>query len=181
MTIYAGSMLAEVQRLQGLGYTVGVVVVDEQGDGGYEETYDQQAVLMFASRNGCPVWLVELNPNAGNEPNLKTRVRLRALLPPGTPVVTKTSLNAFVGTNLDHQLTAHHVSAFVIMGFAVNCCVRQTAVGGPEKRVGPHVHGATDHGYVVMSCPQILRGGQANEGGTAIWRHEPGVWFFNSV
>ena len=178
MSLVPGSLLAGMQKLTGEGHAIGVVVVDEQsqlGGGGFAETTAQQRLLAFANNMNYPVWLVELNPNPANA-NLPTHTKLRGLLPPGTPVVTKQSLNAFSGTNLHALLQAANIDAFVLMGYNVNCCVKHTAVGGftnpANKMVKP---GATQRGYMVLTCQAVLRGG------VATWWQEPGVRFYASL
>jgi len=182
MPMVQGSLLAGMQHLTATGNTVGVVVIDEQSadaDTAPEsaiETFAQQRVLLFASRMDYRIWLVELNPNPMN-PNLPTRTRLRAVLPIDTPIVTKQQLNAFTGTNLHNLLQAAGIGAFVIMGYHVNCCVKQTAVGGHTgpRNTGPNNPGGTQSGYLVLTCPEILRGG------AAVWWNEAGVRFYEYV
>ena len=173
-----GSLLAGMQEATATGDHIGVVLVDEQTDldRSHEETFSQQRVLMFASRMDYPIWLVELRPNPVHH-HSPTQTRLRALLPLTTPVIVKQMFNAFTGTNLHALLQAATIDGFVVMGFEVNCCVRQTATGGypGHGNTGQHAPGAVQHGYYVLTCPQVVRGGTAN------WSNANGVLFYEYV
>ncbi len=179
MSIVRGSLIEEMQRLAANGHNIGVVIVDEQIEevGPVSDiTRAQQAVILFARDMNHPMWVVELNPNPAANPNTPTNSRLTRHLPPGTPVVTKPFLNAFIGTNLHALLQASNIDTFVLMGYATNCCVARTAVGGftrPSHRVAQA--GASQLGYLVLTCQQVLRGGNA------AWKMEPGVRFLSDL
>lgn len=157
-------------------YKVGVVLIDEQSTDGaktYKETENQKKVILHAKQKPYPIWVVELNPKPGEKPNLPTHSALRDLLPEGTPVVTKTKMNAFESSNLHELLQAANITAFVVMGYETNCCIRMTATGTTgSKSTAVTSPGGTALGYIVMSCQEVLRGGEAS------WAEEPGVRFF---
>jgi len=107
---------------------------------------------------GLPVWLVELSPSGPvARPRERTMVRLRAMLPRNTPRVAKQRFNAFEGTDLLARIhNAMVLSYLVVMGHEVNCCVKQTAIGGSYKPSSPFVEGATGNGFKVLTCDDIL-------------------------
>ncbi len=157
------------------GAKIGVVVVDEQSDQHYSETSDQRKCIDFAVKSNFPVWLVELNPGTG--PTVRTSIYLRGMLPPATSVITKATLNAFHKTGLRDRLNAKGIDTIILMGYASNQCVRITSVGGHlgQNNTGEYTMGALQHGFLVMTCQQILRGGPAS------WATQEGVEFFSSL
>lgn len=98
-------------------------------------------------------------------------------------MLNKAFLNAFDTTTHPylpqtlsrHGLEPHAGGRLVFMGQKSNQCVRLTAVGGSDKPGNPHKDGATQFGYVVMSCQQVLRGGPATRRGA------PGVVLYNHL
>ena len=183
MARFPGSLMAGMQQLAAEGDTIGVVLIDEQSDdggGSHPETDAQRKLLLFASRMNYPVWIVELDRSRGTRPRQPTLKTLRALLPPEVVrqdrIITKTGWNAFAGTDLQDLLQAKNVTAFAVAGYAADCCVRQTAVGGypgSKKTEAAFQRGATQLGYLVLSCTQILRGPPAT------WQNERNVRFYD--
>ena len=159
--------MARINTLVGQGHKIGVLIIDEPepkppvADADVKKiTRDQQTLLAFANGQGCKFWRIELSQRgiAGEHP---TSLRLRGFLPPDTPVVTKKHLNAFTETNLAGQLQTAGVTHVVVLGHETNCCVKQTAVGGPPKPERDPVAGATQLGYTVLTSPLVLKGRDA--------------------
>ncbi len=159
-----GSLMAKVGELAARGVKVGMLVIDEPVSADREDTLAvpphiraMQTLLVFGVREGLPVWLIELCPGEVHAPSSRTMVRLRGLLPTSTPAVLKKRFNAFEGTNLltllqDAGVTTH----LVVMGHEVNCCVKQTVLGGKYKRSTPFVFGAIDLRYKVLTSDHVL-------------------------
>lgn len=179
MSFIQGSLCTEINTYHQEGHQLAVLVIDEQG--GIPQPYlaDQKQVLNTAQQLGLPVWLVELNPHINRvvppPPNRPTNA---ALVIPGAQVLTKPNINAFASDahpNLHQQLRLAGTTMLVVMGYHVNQCVRATSVGGSGRRGRLNRPGATQLGYIVLSCNQILRGGQAT------WGLESGVRFYSAI
>ena len=182
MARIAGSLMAGMMDLERRGERIAVALIDEQSAPRDPATdvvsQGQRMLIAFAVRMGYSLFVIELNPTITGPrpaPNRRTHVGVRALLPPNTPVVTKPHLNAFDRTNLHALLQAQNITVFVVAGFETNCCVKRTAVGGPDGNEGPVKPGATQHGYTVASCSEILRG-QA-----PVWADDAGVLFYSKI
>lgn len=176
------------------GLTIGILVIDEQTPLGNEDPNDpaaslkvkplirnQQKLLAHAQYLGCPTWCIELNATIGKaneKETTPTNIRLRGLLPADTPVITKRSYSAFEGTDLKDQLKSKFVRAVVVLGFETNFCVKFSAVGGfPDHACKlPFQYGATQLGFPVLSCDQILNGI-----GPAKWWNEKSVFFYTGL
>lgn len=175
-----GSLIAQIGELSANEVTVGVLVIDEQQDFTGSQTLieNQQQLLVACGRFSCRFWLVELNPRAGIAPTSRTLLRLRALVHAATSIVAKTRFNAFEGTNLHASLLARGVSShLVVLGHEVNCCVKQTAIGGRYKPGQPVVPGATGRGYTVMTAEAVL----SSNGRQADWKQERDVEFYTTL
>ncbi len=189
MTLLQGSLMGEMTRLIGLGTTVGVLLIDEQGNfnGSPALIGSQRHLLAFAASMRCPVWLVELDPPSGMANvavpantvagrAMKTLVSLRSLVPDDTPVLRKSQFNAFVGTNLVADLAGRGVNShLVVLGHEGSCCVKQTAVGGPPKPNAVPLVGATGHGFTVLSTASIV------SGSTNSWSGNVNVGFYSQL
>lgn len=179
MPKFAGSLIGGMENATNENYKVGVVLIDEQSSGGskvYPETSYQQKIIVHAKEKKYPIWVVELNPKRGEKANLPTHSALRDMLPEGTPVVTKTKLNAFESTDLHDLLQAAKITAFAVMGYNTNCCVRMTVTGTTASNSDVvTAKGGIALGYLVLSCQEVLRGGEAT------WFDEPGVRFFEKA
>jgi hypothetical protein len=178
MSIITGSLAAAMQAYHGPGHQVAVLIIDEQTNVPMPFLADQQQILVAAQNRGLQIWQVELNPHI-NQPNPPAnRPTNPGLAVPGAHVLTKPHINAFASNaqpNLHAQLQAAGITMLVVMGYHVNQCVRATSVGGPDRPNGLHRPGATQLGYIVLSCDQILRGGQAT------WKLETGVRFYTAL
>lgn len=180
MSVINGSLSAAIQTYHGAGDQVAVLIIDEQGNIPAPVLQNQQQILALAQVLGLHIWLVELNPhvNRVHPPPPANRPTNAGLVVPGAHVLTKPHINAFASNalpNLHLQLQAAGITMLVVMGYHVNQCVKATSVGGPDRAGGLHRPGATQLGYIVMSCDQILRGGQAN------WQLETGVRFYTAL
>lgn len=138
----------------------------------------QQTLLAYAQYLACPIWCIENNPTIGSKdpkPNRPTTIRLRGLLPPNTPCITKPFFNAFEGTDLEHELLTKQVKAVVVLGYETNFCVMFTAIGGSRTKDGKaaFVDGAVQRGWPVLTHGNILNGWKE-----AIWQEEKGVHFY---
>lgn len=174
-------LLEAMQQCHDDGEPLGVLVIDEADGTAYTQTPHQLRVLQQAQALGQVVILIEINPELNHDARAHTISSRRAFLPYVHQVVNKRFLNAFDGDSYpDLQRTLNlcglpRGSKLVVMGYAVNQCVRLTAVGGPDKPNQAPKPGATQRGYTVLTCPQILRGG------TATWRNDRGVRYFSRL
>jgi hypothetical protein len=171
------------------GDKLAVLVIDEQS--GQEPgiiANAQEDVLLTAVELNLPVWHIELNP--GMHTGKTNKPTDRHLGVAGARICTKPHLNAFVvkaHPNLHEELKKDRITMLVVMGFAANCCVKATAVGGsdspppkgaafdPAKTPRLFRAGATQLGYIVLTSDLILRPEPAN------WKNEPGVRFYTQV
>jgi hypothetical protein len=171
------------ESLDIIAFKVGLLIIDEQQRKDPLEAAAssalraQQRVIMGAVSLEIPVFFIELNPTGDPDKTKPSRSRLRGLLPPGTTRMMKKHLNAFNDTALQSTLYANRIGALVIMGHETNCCVKATAVGGvydtnPENR---SPDGATQRGFYVLSCQQVLRDTEAS------WADEAMVQFYDRV
>lgn len=179
-----GSLIERMSALVDQNVTVGVLVIDEQGDHFGGANADdlikvQQKLLIAAGRLGCRFWLIEYNVKAGAAPTKRTTARIRAVLHSATPIVAKKRFNAFEGTNLHASMIARGVDTHVVvLGHEANCCVRFTAIGGQFKPNTPFVQGATGRGYTVLTTPGVL----SSIGGVpANWMNQPSVEFYSQL
>ena len=175
------------------GDKLAVLVIDEQSgqDRGGIIQNAQEDVLLTAVELKLPVWHIELNP--GMAKGVKNRPTDQHLGVANARICTKPHVNAFVVTahpNLHEELKKDGITMLVVMGYAANCCVKATAVGGsdypaPKRKPGAPFDptttpktvraGATQLGYIVLTSDWILRPDEAN------WKNEPGVRFYTQV
>lgn len=170
------------------GDKLAVLVIDEQSgqDRGIIQNA-QEDVLLTAVELKLPVWHIELNP--GMHKGAKNRPTDQHLGVAGARICTKPHVNAFVVNahpNLHEELKKDKITMLVVMGYAANCCVKATAVGGsdspapkgpfdPTKTPKLFRAGATQLGYIVLTSDWVLRPEPAN------WKNEPGVRFYTQV
>lgn len=179
------SLIEMVEMLTGMGETVGAVVIDEQGgESGDPKCKMQNALLTWLVDHGCPVYIVEFQPNYHHgQLAPPTRRSIMAIVPRDTPVLIKDTNNAFNSTNLHDLLKQRDIGYFVIMGLQTDCCVRMTALGGAEalwpidpsnaeQLVGTPTLGAVGFGYIVLSSDSICRDDPAT------WKDHLSVMFF---
>ncbi|MBX3264067.1 MAG: isochorismatase family protein [Labilithrix sp.] len=189
---YTTSMMARMAQLSGQGAAVGILVIDEPVSADREDPNavpdhirDMQTVLVYAGWERHPVWLVELSPGPEQNPTSRTMVRLRGMLPPSTPAVLKKRFNAFEGTNLRELLRAANVTShLVVMGHEVNCCVKQTVIGGRYKPSTPFEFGAVGLEYTVLTSDRVLsiNGEPKGPGGVkADWADHVAVEYYARV
>ncbi|MBX3205717.1 MAG: isochorismatase family protein [Labilithrix sp.] len=176
-------------ELAGRDITVGILVIDEPVTADRQDPMavphhirNMQTVLVYAGWEQHPVWLVELSPGPVHSPASRTMVRLRGMVPPSTPAVLKKRFNAFEGTNLLELLRAANVTShLVVMGHEVNCCVKQTALGGRYKASTPFEFGAVGLHYKVLTSDHVLsiNGAPTGPGGAkADWADHADVEYF---
>lgn len=150
------------------GKKLGVMVIDQVGGADLPLLKRQCRVLNFARQQmGWPIWFVSMK----NDP-------LHSMLHAAAPTATlyqKTRFNAFDVDELRLAVGAARVEAIVMMGHATNQCVRQSAVGGFPDRLHkkPFTEGATGHGHTVMTCTDVLSGGEA-----VSWCDNPKVLYY---
>ncbi|HEX2830567.1 MAG TPA: isochorismatase family protein [Burkholderiales bacterium] len=180
MTLKAGSLCGAMQSIAPKKIAVLIIdqpeppkpVPDEQVP---DLVRYQQQLLAFANSIGCRFWRIELSQHGivGKSP---TATRLKGLIPPSTPVITKQRFNAFEGTTLKADLATAGVTHVVVLGHMMNCCVKYTAIGGAYRKTDPFVHGATGNGFKVMTQRKVLSGV-----GDADWVNEQDVSFYTSL
>lgn len=174
MTRYDGGLLRAVEiYLAGKSNRkFGVLVIDEhtRKTEVTERAQQQRRAILFARERGFKIILVELNPAMTMEKRHPTNATLTGALPHDTEVFFKTGFNAFGRVDhtgracagnkgrslLDASLRNAGVNELIIMGQMGNMCVRLTSVGGRERPTGPPIEGATDFGYQVWTCPQLI-------------------------
>jgi hypothetical protein len=137
-------------------------------------TFCQQQLIRFAVGAGCLFWRIEPDIQGAT-----TLVRLRALLPQNTPVIKKSRANAFDSTGLAGNLKTAGVKYLVLLGHAMNHCVKQTAIGGSFRKNDAFVPGATGNNFEVMTTRSVLSGQGANEEPT--WVDAEHVTFYASL
>ena len=177
MSIVHGGLRQAMRDFTERGEKLAVLVIDEQSGVHQEFVEAQDATLIQAVALKLPVWLIELNPGLGKgQPSTPTVGHLKVA---GARVCQKPHLNAFVKEahpNLHEELKKVGVTMLVMMGYHVNCCVKATCVGGPDRPGGKVWRpGATQLGYTVLTSGWILRGGEAT------WWMEKGVRFYGQI
>jgi len=179
MSLIPGRLSDAIRDYHNAGHQLAALIIDEQTDEVHGETAAQHQVLNIVQQYGIPVWHVEVNTQMYNDNPPPNDPTTRYLAVPGAHVLTKPLFNAFASDahpNLHNQLQAANISMLIVMGYATNMCVKATSVGGPDDRHGHrHRPGATQLGYIVLTCDQILRGGQAN------WKRYTGTRFYDWV
>ena len=177
MSIIPESLRVAMARYAGEGTKMVVLVIDEQGAQIPEATLAAQiAVLNKAVQLKVPIWLVELNPSIINPAPGANRPTVGTLAQYRSKIITKPHLNAFASNaqpNLHAELQQAGATALVVMGYHVNCCVKATSVGGPDRPGGKVRPGATQLGYMVLTSAEICRPFE-----DAPWWREPGVRFY---
>lgn len=178
-------LIAEMEHRHRQGTPVGVLLIDEdeRDDGAvYGETAAQRTVLEHAFRLGLKVFIVEINTELKHDPRSHTIGTRQEFVKYAHRILNKREFNAFdadtypnLQTTLDAAGLPAETSSLVVMGFAANQCVRLTAVGGQDRPSGPHKDGATQRGYTVLSCLQVLRGGAPS------WTNARGVVFLDDL
>ncbi len=177
MSIIRGSLRSAIASYAGSGTKMVVLVIDEQSGQIPENTLVAQiSVLNKAAELDIPIWLVELNPSIiGGNPT-PNRPTANALAEFRSKIITKPHLNAFASNahpNLHTELQKVGAQAIIVMGYHVNCCVKMTSVGGPDRPGGKVRPGATQLGYMVLTSAEVCRPFE-----NAPWWSEPGVRFY---
>lgn len=152
------------------GRKLGMMVIDEPTNFGQGSLLTRQCnVLNIAAKHGWPVWFVTLN-------NIPMHAQLVAAAPTAI-TYNKPRGNAFEVDALRLAVGGSNVEAIVLMGHATNQCVKLTAIGGkwnPKSNALP-TPGATSYGYTVMTCTDVLSGGEAN------WYDKPRVMYYERL
>ena len=131
---------------------------------------------------GCPIWSINFHygaiPSILNAFTDNTRTRLRAMYNGEVNFIAKPETNAFIKTDLHQQLEDHKISILVIMGFHTEACVKNTIGNEYFQKANAlkyGVAGALHLGYTVMTCDQVLHGGNAQ----ASWRKNEAIHYEN--
>ena len=174
----------------------GILVIDEQGGGDVDpkRTVPQLQILSMAFQLDMQVVIVEINPAMDIAKRTPTRSALTAKLPDNAIILMKKSFNAFAGddygvlraytnkgnSGLDGFLRQSGVNELIIMGTNGEQCVKLTAIGGSEQRLGggPLYDGAIGFGYQVWTCPQIIN---TNDKDWLTWFDLKGVKCYTAV
>ncbi|MCK5871080.1 MAG: isochorismatase family protein [Methyloprofundus sp.] len=162
-----GSLFDEVQICITNGVKIALLIIDEDPMAAIGEqrnvTPNQQRLLSYMQINNClicsinfPEYYPERCPNYDS-----TRPALKLLYNGHEYHLQKPHYNAFRETSLHPDLQELNITHLVIMGFDINYCIRAT-IGVSDNSIGKNVGlGATQLGYKVMTCDQVLHGGCA--------------------
>jgi hypothetical protein len=180
MGLVAGSLTEGIQKAAKNG-VVAVLIIDQPEPKLQVNvevpflTRAQQRLLGYAASMGCKFWRIELSQH-GIVGAFPTATALKAYLPMDAPIITKQKLNAFEGTSLAADLATAHVTHVVVLGHEMNCCVKQTAIGGSYRRNDPFIAGATGNGLEVLTTREVLSGN-----GDPSWIDAPKVTFYTTL
>ncbi len=190
ITAIKTGLIDAIEKKISSGDPVGILLVDEEESSqSYPESKAQLQVLEYGHKRCLPIIALEINPSVSVSTEVCKINTRPEFLPFIKQVVHKKHLNGFdefaTCPDLLSTLRLHDLypdSSLVFMGYAMEQCVRLTAVGGKDReRPGyPLKKGAHQYGYRIMTCLDILRTAQLQKFDPS-WVWMPRVEYYQSL